>query len=74
MIRDKNNIETTVHRKLFNSSIYLSWTSHAPNKWKMGTLQTLVRRACDICWTNEHLQNESCHIKKVFHEQNQYSF
>ena len=40
----------------------------------MGTLRTLVRRAYDICSTNEDLQNELCHIKKVFHEQNQYPF
>ena len=38
------------------------------------TLQTLVKRAYDICSTNEHLQNNSSHIKKVFHEQNQYPF
>ena len=74
MIRDKNNIETTIHRKPTNNNIYLNWTSHAPNKWKMGTLRTLVRRAYDICSTNEHLQNELSHINKVFHEQNQYPF
>ena len=74
MIRDKNNIDTAVHWKLFNNSIYLNWTSHAPNKWKKGTLWTLVRRVYDICSTNEHLQNELCHIKKVFDEQNQYPF
>ena len=70
MIRDKNNVQTTVHRKSFNSSIYVNWTSHAPNKWKMSIPRTLVRRAHDICSTNEHLQNELCHIKKAFHEQN----
>ena len=40
----------------------------------MGTLQTLVRRAYDICSTNKNLQNELSHINKVFHEQNQYPF
>ena len=40
----------------------------------MGTLRTLVRRVYDICLTNEHLQYELRHIKKVFHEQNQYPF
>ena len=54
MIRDKNNIETTVHHKSTNNNI--SWTSHAPDKWKMGTLGTLVGRADDICLTNEHLK------------------
>ena len=40
----------------------------------MGTLRILVRKAYDICLTNEHLQKELSHIKKVFHEQNQYPF
>ena len=68
MMRDKKNTETKVHPKSTNNYLYLSWTSHAPNKWKMGTLRTLVRRVYDICLTNEHLQNELRHIKKVFHE------
>ena len=74
MIRDKHNIETTVQRKSTNNNINLNWTSHASKKWKMGTLRTLVRRAYDICSTNEHLQNEFSQIKKVFNEQNQYPF
>ena len=74
MIRDKNNIETIVHRMFINNSICLNWAWHAPNKWKMGTLGTLVRRAYDICLANEHLENELCHIKKVCHVENQYPF
>ena len=58
MIRDKNNIETTVRRKSTNNNVYLNWTSQAPNKWKIGTLRILVGRAYDICSTNEHLRNE----------------
>ena len=42
MIRDKNNIVTTVHHWSTNNNIYLNWASHEPNKWKMGTLRTLV--------------------------------
>ena len=61
MIRDKNNTETTVHHRSTNNSTDLKWTSYAPNKWKMGTLQT-VRRVYDIFSTNEHLQNELCHF------------
>ena len=38
MIRDKNNVETKVHCKSTNNNIYLNWASHAPNKWRMGTL------------------------------------
>ena len=60
MLKDKNNIETKVHHKSTNNNIYLNWTSHAPNKWKMSTLRTLFRRrrAHDICSTNEHLLQE----------------
>ena len=32
MIRDKNNIKTTVHRKSTTNDIYLNWISYAPNK------------------------------------------
>ena len=74
MIRDKNNIETKVHLKSTNNKIYLSWISHAPNKWKMSTLRTLAKRTYDICSTNDHLQNKLSLIKNVFHEQNQYPF
>ena len=74
MIRDKNNIETPVHHQATNNNIYFNWISHAPNKSKMGTLWTFVRKGYDICSTNEPLQNELCYIKKVFREQNQYSF
>ena len=74
MIRDKNSIETTVHHMSTNNNMYLNWTSHAPNKWKMSTLRTLVRRAYDIYSTNEDLENELSHIKKDFHEQNKYPF
>ena len=74
MIRDKNNIEKTVHHKTTNNNIYLNWASYLPNKWKMGTLIISVGRAYDICFTNENLQNELRHIKKVFHEQKQYPF
>ena len=73
MIKYNNNIETTVYRRSTNNNIYLNWTSYAPNKWKMGTLNTLVRRAYHICLTNEHLQNKLSQIKKAFHEQNKTS-
>ena len=41
IIRDKNNIQTTVHCKPTNNNIYLNCTSYASNKWKMGTVRTL---------------------------------
>ena len=57
MIRDKYNIETTAHRKSTNNSIYLNWTSHAPNKWKMGTLQTLEERMISVRQMNNYKMN-----------------
>ena len=35
MIRDKDNIETTVQCKSANNNIYLNWKSHAKNKDRM---------------------------------------
>ena len=35
------------------------------NKWKMGTPRTLVKRAYNICATNEYLKNQLNHIRKV---------
>ena len=68
MIRDKNNVETKVHHKSTNNNIHLNWASHEPNKWRMSTLRTFVRRAYDVYLINEHLENELSHIKNVFCE------
>ena len=35
-------------------------------------MKTLVRRAYDICSSDYHLDCELQHLKKVFHEQNDY--
>ena len=38
----------------------------------MGTLKTLVQRAYDVCSSDYYLGCELKHLKKVFHEQNDY--
>ena len=52
--------------------IYTNWKSFAPNKWKWGTLKTLVTRVFDICSTDEYLNQELEHIRTVFHHRNNY--
>ena len=44
----------------------------ASNNWRWGTLKTLVRRAYDACSSDYYLGCELQHLKKVFHEQNDY--
>ena len=72
LIRDQNNnIKTKVHRKPTDNSIFLHWQSHAPKRWKWGSLRTLVLRAYNIS-SDEYLKEELDYISKVFHENNKY--
>ena len=43
MIRDENSVKITVHRKSADNNIYLNWKYSVTNKWKTGTLRTLIR-------------------------------
>ena len=52
--------------------IYINWKSFSPNNWKWETLKTLVTRAFDIFSTDEYLEEELKHIRKVFHHRNNY--
>ena len=38
LIRNRNFIETTVHRKPTNNDIYLNWKYVMPNTWSINTL------------------------------------
>ena len=51
LMRNHNDITTTVYRKDSNSDVYLHWDSFTPITWKKGTLKTLVERAYLICST-----------------------
>ena len=72
LIRNVETISTTVYRKVTNTDIYINWKSFAPNNWKWETLKRLVRRAYDVCSSDYYLGCELQHLKKVFHEQNDY--
>ena len=65
-------LQTSVYRKPTNNSIYIHWQSYAPKQWKIGTLSGIVRRAHEICSTEELLKEEIRHIKRVFTETNGY--
>ena len=69
---NKNEIETSVHRKATNTNIYINWYSHAPSNWKTGTLRNLIKRAKLISSTKLLLRNEIDYIRKVFTGNNDY--
>ena len=62
LLREDQNIITTVYRKLANSDIYLNWNSFCPQTWKGGTLRSLVQRAHLICSIEDLLKTELNHI------------
>ena len=72
LLREGQNIITTVFRKVTNSNIYLNWNSFCPQSWKRGSLKSLVQRAHLICSTQDLLKTELDHIPKVFLERNNF--
>ena len=70
--KDDGNLDTSVYRKPTNNNVYIHWKSYGPKQWKTGTLSGIIRRAYDICSTNEALETELAFIKKVFTETNGY--
>ena len=69
---NKNEIETSLHRKAANTNIYINWHSHAPSNWKTGTLRNLIKRAKLTSSTKLLLRNDIDYIRKVFTENNDY--
>ena len=59
LIRNYNDISTTVYRKESNSDVYLDCDSFTPSSWKRGTLQTLVETAYLICSTQSLLEKKN---------------
>ena len=72
LIKKGNNIITTVYRKANTNNIYFNWKSFAPTNWNRDTLKTLADCAYLICSSIEFRNKESNHLKKVFHEKNDY--
>ena len=58
LLREGQNIITTVYRKVTNSDINLNWNSFCPQSWKRRTLKSLVQRAHLICSTEDLLKTE----------------
>ena len=72
LIKKEINIVTAVYRKGTTNDIYSNRKSFAPTTWKRGTLKTLVDRAYLICSNIALGKKEIDHLKKVFHEKNDY--
>ena len=65
-------LETNVYRKPTNTDVYMNWDSYAPSTWKIATLKSLIKRAFMISSTQQALDAELQHIKKVFVQYNNY--
>ena len=72
LIRNVEAISISV-RKVTNTYIYINWKSFAPNNWKWETLKILVRRVCEVYSNDYYLGCELQHLKKIFHEQSDYT-
>ena len=69
---EDGTLQTSVYRKPTSNSIYIHWESYAPKQWKIGTLSGIIRRAHEICSTEESLRQELAHVRKAFIETNGY--
>ena len=69
---ENSKLRLKVYRKATCSNIYLHWKSFAPEKWKIGTLQGMLRRAYLICSDETDLNNEINFLTDVFKNLNGY--
>ena len=69
---ENGTLQTSVYRKPTNNNIYINWQAYAPKQWKVATLTGIIKRAHEICSTEESLKKELHHIKRVFIETNGY--
>ena len=72
LLREGQDIITTVYRNATNSYVYLNWNSFFRQSWKQGTLKSLVQRAHLICSAEDFLKTEFNHIQKAFLETNDF--
>ena len=74
LIRNADNIETTVYRKPTKTDVYLNWNSHhAPTTWKRGTLRTRLSCAYLICSSERYLHEEMKYKESTFEKVNNYA-
>ena len=69
---EQGNIDTSVYRKPTNNSIYIHWNAYGPRQWKIGTLSGIIRRAYDVCSTEDSRTSELKFISDVFTRINGY--
>ena len=72
LIRNANKIDITVYRKPTNTDIYLNWNSHAPTKWKRGTLRTILSCAYTMYSSERYFHEEIKYIQYTFKRVNNY--
>ena len=64
-MNDDRTLGFSVYRKPTHTDQYLQFDSHQPLEHKLGVLCTLTHRAKTICSTNDDLDKEITHVKKV---------
>ncbi len=64
--RTGNTLQTSVYRKPTSTDRLLDDSSYNPTSHKSATIKTLVKRAHEICSTNEDLERELQHLNEVF--------
>ena len=67
---EDGTFETDIHRKKTDTNVYMHWNSFSPKSWKIGTMNSLVRRAHVICSKKEFFDREIQHLKSVFRDEN----
>ena len=72
LIRDGENLNTTVYGKDTHNDLYIPWNSFTPISWKRGTSKSLISRAYMVCWNETLLEKELKHLKHAFHKINGY--
>ena len=72
LIKNANQIDTTVYRKSTNTDVYLNWNAHAPTILERGTLRTILSRAYTICSNETYLNEEIKYMESTFEKVNNY--
>ena len=70
--KEDGGLDTSVYRKPTNNNIYIHWNAYGPRQWKIGTLSGIIRRAYEICSTEESRKLELDFISDVFVRINGY--
>ena len=61
---DEGRLQTKAYRQKTHTGQYMHYTSNQPERVKVGTIKTLVRRAKVVCSTEESVTDELDYIKK----------